>query len=101
MSDEYWNNKYCDSNYEWGLDPSPPGKLALEIALERGYSNALDIGCGYGRDVLYLALGGIKTTGIDSSGTGIGMARELAGERGINAHFIQGDVVAYPFVAES
>ena len=100
MSNTFWNMKYSDRNYEWGPDPSAPGRLAVGIARKYGYANILDIGCGYGRNALYIASNGMDVTGIDYSKAGIDMANETADRLGINAKFILADVLEYPFERE-
>lgn len=53
---------------------------------------AIDIGCGTGREVIYLAQRGFDATGLDISPTAIGMAREAARVAGVTANFIVDDV---------
>lgn len=96
----FWDEKYKNSNFEWGLEPSLVGETALRKAKEHGYDRALDIGCGYGRDVLYLASHGIRAEGIDNSEAGIRMALNLAESRGLETRFILGDALVYAFEAE-
>jgi SAM-dependent methyltransferase len=101
MSEDYWNLRYRKNIYEWGLEPSPVGRLALDVAKEHGHKKVLDIGCGYGRDTLYLARNGMEAMGIDTSEEGIRLAIELADKWEADAHFIHADVLSYPFEPES
>jgi len=50
--------------------------------------------CHFGLDSLSLARRGATVTGIDFSGVAIDGARKLTAETGLNAHFVQGDVLA-------
>jgi SAM-dependent methyltransferase len=62
-----------------GPQPLPPGR-------------ALDLGCGGGRNTLYLARHGWDVVGIDLSRPGIDKARSRAVGDAASARFIEGDV---------
>lgn len=53
---------------------------------------AIDLGCGTGREVIYLAQHGFEATGVDISPTAIGMARKAAEAAGAAANFIVDDL---------
>lgn len=53
---------------------------------------ALDLGCGTGREVIYLAQQGFDATGVDISPTAIRMAREAADAAGVDARFVVDDL---------
>jgi cyclopropane fatty-acyl-phospholipid synthase-like methyltransferase len=85
-----------DSLYRMGRpiwDAPPPTELRDAVegddALPRGH--ALDVGCGTGTNVLYLAQHGWQATGVDFSATAIKRAQRRA--NGIAAvTFLEGDV---------
>jgi hypothetical protein len=91
-----WRHLLFDTLYRLGRpvwDTPPPEKLRDAIegpdALPPGH--ALDLGCGTGTNVMYLAQHGWQATGIDFSAAAIGKARQQA--KGIaGATFIEGDV---------
>jgi SAM-dependent methyltransferase len=62
---------------------------------------ALDLGCGPGTNVMYLARLGLRAVGVDYVLTPLltGLARLLAAAPGLaaRAHFVQGDVTCLPF----
>ena len=62
-----------------GANPLPPGR-------------ALDLGCGTGRNTLYLARCGWSAVGIDMLDRAIDKARSLAVGAAASARFIRGDV---------
>jgi SAM-dependent methyltransferase len=64
-----------------GLDPGRPGG-----------GRALDLGCGSGGNVVYLAGRGFDATGVDFSPTAIAQARRAAQDAGVDARFLVGDV---------
>lgn len=66
-----------------GPDALPPGR-------------SLDLGCGTGTDVLYLAERGWDAVGVDAAAGAIAQARGRAVERGVDAVFVQGDVTRLP-----
>jgi SAM-dependent methyltransferase len=62
-----------------GANPLPPGR-------------ALDLGCGIGRNTLYLARRGWDAVGVDMMGRAIDKARSRAVGAAVSARFIRGDV---------
>lgn len=64
---------------------------------------ALDVGCGTGDNVLWLARNGFDVTGCDLSETAIEMARDKADAEGVNcsfffADFLNDDIPGAPFL---
>ncbi len=53
---------------------------------------AVDLGCGTGREVIYLAGQGFQATGVDISPTAIAMAQKAADAAGVEAEFIVDDL---------
>lgn len=90
-----WRRLLIDTLYRLGRPPwdtPPPAELREAIegpdALAPGH--ALDVGCGTGTNVIYLAQHGWHATGVDFSPVAIRRAR--ADARGLpGAHFIEGD----------
>ncbi|MDR7301169.1 class I SAM-dependent methyltransferase [Haloactinomyces albus] len=77
---QFWEERYRADERIWSGDPNP--LLVREIsALEPG--NALDLGCGEGGDVLWLASHGWRVTGVDISATALGRAATHAAEAGL------------------
>ena len=62
-----------------GDGPLPPGR-------------ALDLGCGTGTNVIYLARHGWDATGVDYVGRAVAAARQKARAAGVTARFVRGDV---------
>ncbi|MDN4473298.1 class I SAM-dependent methyltransferase [Demequina zhanjiangensis] len=87
---EFWNARYA-AGAAWSGHVNP----ALEqvaSALEPG--TALDLGCGEGGDVLWLAEHGWSATGIDGAAPALARAREEASRRsvGSRATFVEADL---------
>jgi SAM-dependent methyltransferase len=64
-----------------GTDPPAPGR-------------ALDVGCGSGRDAVYLAKHGWSVTAVDSVDKALASARRRAAEAGVAVQWVKGDVAA-------
>jgi SAM-dependent methyltransferase len=89
----YWDERYRSGGKLWGDGPSELARLAvarLSFAAGRGF-DLLDVGCGYGRDSIYLAAElGCRVLGIDPSPVAVSAARR--GRRGdLDVEFEAGD----------
>jgi SAM-dependent methyltransferase len=65
-------------------------ELILSVARPPGH--ALDLGCGDGRDAIFLAKNGFDVTAVDFSPTAIKLARKNGREAGGSVNFVQDDV---------
>ena len=75
-----WEERYSSEEKVWSGDPNP--QLVAEVArLTPG--TALDVGCGEGGDVIWLAQQGWRVTGADFSATGLARAARHAAEAGV------------------
>lgn len=75
-----------DKYYAQGPDALGPPTKTLVAFLEgalRDTSTVLDVGCGQGRDALWLAKAGHKVVGIDPSSVGIAQLQEIATKQGL------------------
>ncbi len=67
----------------------PDENLVSYIKKERvSKGKVLELGCGPGRNAIYLATQGFDVTAVDLSVEGINWAKERALEKGIGIHFI-------------
>ena len=77
----------------WDTGVTPPEVVALiEGAPPLPPGRALDLGCGTGTNVIYLARHGWQATGVDYIGRAIGVARRRARAAGVDVHLVRGDV---------
>jgi len=79
MTKKFWDNKYQKNKCIWGERPSELAVAAVKYLKEYRLNDELkilDIGCGYGRDIIYFSkhLKGYFL-GIDTSEKGIEIAR--------------------------
>ena len=84
---------YEGDEYYWGLEPAPflddlikaSGRKAEELKV-------LDIGCGEGKDAVYLAQQGCKVTAFDVTESGIRKTRLLADRCGVEVQAFTADI---------
>jgi len=102
---EQWQATYERTPYDqlpW-FDPGP--SLGVAKAVEEGFlpmtGAVLDVGCGAGSNVLYLAGLGYRAHGVDLSPGAIAAARARAQREGLKVDLEEGDVLALPFPDES
>jgi 2-polyprenyl-3-methyl-5-hydroxy-6-metoxy-1,4-benzoquinol methylase len=75
-----WEERYAGEEKIWSGDPNP--QLVAEVTgLTPG--TALDVGCGEGGDVIWLARQGWRVTGADFSANGLARAARHAEEAGV------------------
>lgn len=61
---------------------------------------ALELGCGTGNNLAFLAAEGFEAVGIEGSASACALARQHLGRQGLAAQVLQGDFTALPFEAE-
>jgi len=77
-----YNSLYKNNKNVWGKEPNVLLQQYIHHASEG--LEALDIGCGQGRDVIFLAHQGFKVLAIDSSKEAIEQLNSLADELGLS-----------------
>lgn len=83
-----WNERYSTRGMVWGREPN---RFVADFAAALEPCRVLDLGCGQGRNAVWLAGRGHRVTGVDLSETGIATARALAEEAGAEADFLVAD----------
>lgn len=85
--------KYYDQEeYYWGLEPAAFLNDLIEIIGDVEGKKALDIGCGEGKDIIYLAEKGFDAYGFDITESGIRKTELLAKNRNVDIHAFVADV---------
>jgi 2-polyprenyl-3-methyl-5-hydroxy-6-metoxy-1,4-benzoquinol methylase len=99
---EDWDQRWKDgaTRAAW-QQPEPLVQALAELMHARGFTRALDVGCGVGRHALYLATQGFQCVGIDASESGLAYAREQAAAAGLNIDYRLGTFYELPFADES
>jgi 2-polyprenyl-3-methyl-5-hydroxy-6-metoxy-1,4-benzoquinol methylase len=89
---EDWNARYAASELLWTAEPNR--RFASEVEdLEPG--RALDVACGEGRNAVWLAERGWRTTGVDFSDVALAKAERLAASRGVEVDWVHADVLEH------
>ncbi|MBQ3270210.1 MAG: class I SAM-dependent methyltransferase [Clostridia bacterium] len=86
---------YSGDSYYWGLEPAA---FCRELIRLRPYPQArrvLDIGCGEGKDAVFMAQNGYSVTAFDIAEAGIAKAVRLASERGVSIDARVDDINAF------
>lgn len=90
---DFWDRFYADRSRPVPFFPAKPDE-SLAGYFERGLiapGRALDLGCGAGRNALYLASLGFEVDAVDLSPVAVAWARERAAGAGVEARFVCGD----------
>lgn len=83
-------NAIYSSKPEYGL--GQPNKIVVDATKYKTRGDALDLGCGMGRNSLYLASAGFNVTAIDLSEVGIEYLRESLAQKNLSAETIVADI---------
>ena len=89
LSREYFNSQYAEEEFYWGEQPNLLVPL-ISSHLEPG-SRVLVIGCGEGRDALFLARLGFEVIATDIASTGLEKAGRLAKGNGCKLRLVNLD----------
>ena len=100
--ENHFEERYRAGDTPW--DHGTPDHNLIDIVREYAIApcRALDIGCGTGENVLWLAENGFEATGCDISATAVDLARRKAAGGGLTctfvaADFLQDTITAAPF----
>lgn len=90
MGVNYWDSSYESGRVPW--DPGPYDGHLPSIVADHGIApcRVVDIGCGTGKSLVWLAEHGFDCTGIEIAPTALEMADELARSRGVECEWLYG-----------
>lgn len=91
-----WDRRY--NEHGWS---AVPDENLVELVAGLPPRRALDLGCGTGRNALWLARTGWRVTGVDASQVGLDMATEQANREGVTLHTVRADLLDYVPDAQS
>ena len=74
---EFWEERYAGSARVWS---GAPNRTLVDVVASFEPGRALDLGCGEGADVIWLAQRGWQATGVDIAETAISRARAAASD---------------------
>ncbi|WP_216843338.1 class I SAM-dependent methyltransferase [Phytoactinopolyspora alkaliphila] len=84
--EQFWESRYAESSHIWS---GRVNKTFADVVSGLPPGRALDLGCGEGGDVIWLALRGWQVTGVDVSSTALDRAAEAAARSGVTDGRIQ------------
>jgi 2-polyprenyl-3-methyl-5-hydroxy-6-metoxy-1,4-benzoquinol methylase len=87
-----WNDRYRESGTVFGHEAN---QLLVDVVADIEPGTALDLGCGQGRNALWLAEHGFTVTGMDLSPVAIEQARAHAAERALDVTFEPVDLLTW------
>jgi SAM-dependent methyltransferase len=92
----FWDEKYRDACV-WGVEPN---RALVAHCAGLTPRRVLDIGCGQGRNAVWLALEGHEVTAVDQSPVAIEQTEHLAARVGTHVEAAQADVATVAFAPE-
>ena len=87
-----YDKRYHTEGYYWGLSPNNLCYEIMRLKPPTKLYKVLDIGCGEGKDAVFLARNGYSVTAFDISEQGLSKARELADHCGVKIDFFKADI---------
>lgn len=87
-----YDKRYNAEGYYWGLKPNNLCYEIMRIKPPIKPYTVLDIGCGEGKDAVFLARNGYSVSAFDASEQGLSKARKLADIHGVTVDFFKADV---------
>ncbi len=84
--------RYAAKEYYWGTEPAAFCAELCGVCPPAPGRTVLDIGCGEGKDAVYMAQQGYTVTAFDLAKAGIRKANRLASERGVKLHAYVDDI---------
>ncbi len=95
-----WNELFEQGEFRWE-DPDAQVVALAPILQQRGARRVLDLACGAGRHLVYLARAGFQMYGMDIAANGLKYARQWLSREQLTAQLAQSDMNAVPYVGES
>lgn len=92
MDSDGWNSRYATTELVWSAQPNQ--FVAEEFAGVKP-GRALDLGCGEGRNALWFAARGWRSTGVDFSQVGVDKGRRIAEAAGTPVDWVVADLRDY------
>ena len=83
---------YEAEEFYWGTEPGDFLKKIIKFMPARRGMKVLDIGCGEGKDAVYMAKMGYTVTAFDLTESGIAKTQRLAKEAGVRIHAYVDDI---------
>lgn len=86
---DIWNDRYRGEGTLWGAEPNV---FVVDRLSDLEPRRVLDLGCGQGRNAIWLAQQGHEVTAVDVSDVAVARAAEIAAEVGVEVEFVAADL---------
>lgn len=90
-----YEERYNSDGYYWGLKPNSLCYEIMKLRPPLKPLRILDIGCGEGKDAVFLARNGYAVTAFDIAESGLKKARELADRSGVHIDFFKANILDF------
>ena len=91
-----YDRRYAETDCYWGTKPSVLCDQLLqvmaELRIDPANNSLIDLGCGEGRNAIYLASKGFQVTALDLSPVGLEKTRRYAGKKGVEVKTIEANI---------
>ena len=100
-SASHWHELFSVPDFFYGLEPGQVARRAekyhrdLSASVPGTAPTALDIGCGEGQDLAFLAAAGYNATGLDFARSGLDKARRMLAMRQLSAQVLEADLAIW------
>ncbi len=84
-----WNERFAGKAYLFGIEPN---RFVVELCSEFSPGRALDLGCGEGRNAVWLANRGHEVVAVDIARAGLVKAARLGDAAGVEVEWIEADL---------
>lgn len=93
-----WNWELVDKNDAFWNNAAPEMYFLAEDWAKKCFKNILDVGCGYGRNSVFLAAKGFNMSGFDLSQRSVETTKENGKKYGFNFdNFVVADMLKFPY----
>ncbi len=92
MDSQEWDRRYAGTELVWTAEPN---QFVVAELQDLPPGRALDLGCGEGRNAVWLATRGWQVTAVDFSAVGLDKGRRLAEARGAAVDWVHADLRDY------
>lgn len=89
----FWEARFESEVYTYGTRPN--AFVAQEAQRIEAGSEVLDLGCGEGRNAIFLAEAGHRVTALDFAEAGLAKTRALAAQRGVEVDTLLADLASW------
>lgn len=93
--------EFAYRNFRLPYDTGQPEEVLVRVVESGRVSpcRAIDLGCGTGRNAIYLAQKGFDVTGVDFASSAIGIAKKRAESMGLEVDFVVDDLTSLSHVS--